>query len=368
MRATTVVGLSLLLLFACSPSPSATDNARPAPAAASGAGSAAPAPSGAAPPAASAPREPTLVKIGALLGASDAGIFLAMDRGYFAEQGLEIDITRGGTELVPPLATGDIDVLAATTAAALLNAMARDIPLRIVADKGSDPPGFSYQVITLRKDLWDSGQVRGWGDLRGRKLAAAGPVSSVDFLFARGLAESGLKPSDIERVSIAYPDMNAAFASGAIDVASFWEPLLTVGIDNGWVVRWKPVEEIDPGHQSGLLIYGKNFIADKPDVGHRFMKAYVQAVRVYNDAYRKGIGRAEVVASIAEHTGVKAELQDRTVPAGLNPDGCANAKDLADQLAWFRDEGHLQRELDLDAVLDNRFCERAVQELGRYSN
>jgi len=291
-----------------------------------------------------------------------------MDRGYFAEQGIEIEIFRGGTEFIPAVATGEMDVLAATTAAALLNAMARDIPLRIVADKGSDPPGFSYQVITLRKDLWDSGQVRGWADLRGRKLAAAGPVSSVDFLFARGLAEGGLKLADIERVSIAYPDMNAAFSSGSIDVASFWEPLLTVGIDQGWIVRWKPVEEIDPGHQSGVLIYGKNFIVDKPDLGQRFMKAYVQAVRVYNDAYRKGIGRAEVVASIAEHTGVKPELQERTVPAGLNPDGCANAKDLADQLAWFRDEGHLQRDLDLDAVLDNRYCERAVQELGRYGN
>jgi hypothetical protein len=62
------------------------------------------------------------------------------------------------------------------------------------------------------------------------------------------------------------------------------------------------------------------------------------------------------------------ELQERTVPAGLNPDGCANAADLADQLAWFRSAGYLQRDLELDAVLDNRFCERAVQELGRYGN
>jgi NitT/TauT family transport system substrate-binding protein len=98
------------------------------------------------------------------------------------------------------------------------------------------------------------------------------------------------------------------------------------------------------------------------------MKAYVQGVRAYNDAYRKGIGRDAVNASIASHTGVKLELQERTVPAGLNPDGCANAADLADQLAWFRSAGFLQRDLELDAVLDNRFCERAVQELGRYAN
>jgi ABC-type nitrate/sulfonate/bicarbonate transport system substrate-binding protein len=361
MRAILALAFIAGMLLACSAPREAPSKPQPAPAAAS-----APA------PAASAPAPPNSgpahLKVGALLGASDAGIFIGEERGYFAEQGITFEILRGGTEFIPALATGEMDVLAATTAAALVNAMARDIPMRVVADKGSDPPGFSYQVITLRKDLWDSGQVRGWGDLRGRRLAAAGPVSSVDFLFARGLAEAGLTLADVERLSVAYPDMNAAFASGTIDVASFWEPLLTVGIDNGWVVRWKPVEEIDPGHQSGLLIYGKNLLGDKLDVGYRFMKAYVQAVRVYNDAFRKGIGRAEVDAIIAERTGVKPELQSRTVPAGLNPDGCANAKDLADQLAWFRAEGHLQRDLELDAFLDNRFCERAVQDLGRYGS
>jgi ABC-type nitrate/sulfonate/bicarbonate transport system substrate-binding protein len=312
--------------------------------------------------------EPITIKVGANVGASDAGSFLAMDRGFFAEQGLDVDITRGSTELLPSLANGDLDVLAPAVSAALLNAMSRDIPLRIVADKGSDPPGFSYQVITLRKDLYDSGQVRGWGDLKGRRLAQVGVQSSVDFLFARGLATAGLGLGDVELVSLAYPDMNAAFANGSIDAASFWEPLLTVGIDQGWITRWKPVEEIDAGHQSGILIYGKNFLGDHLDQGYRFMKAYVQGVRVYNDAYRKGVGRDAATASIATHAGVKPELQDRTVPAGLNPDGCANSQDLADQLAWFKTVGYLQRDLELDAVVDNRFCERAVQELGHYAN
>jgi ABC-type nitrate/sulfonate/bicarbonate transport system substrate-binding protein len=360
MRAVSLLMLVLLMLVACGPS------RVPAP----GAGAAPPAsaPQSAAAPAAPSASGPVTIKVAANLGASDAGIFLAMDRGFFAEQGLEIDLTRGSSELLPSLATGELDVLAPAVSAALLNAMARDIPLRIVADKGSDPPGFSYQVITLRKDLYDGGQVRGWGDLRGRRLAQAGVQSSVDFLFARGLAQAGLTLNDVELVSINYPDMNAAFANGTIDAASFWEPLLTVGIDQGWVVRWKPVEEIDPGHQSGILIYGKTFLGEHLDQGYRFMKAYLQGVRVYNDAYRKGIGRDAVNASIASHAGVKPELQERTVPAGLNPDGCANSQDLADQLAWFRSVGYLQRDLEFDAVVDNRFCERAVQELGRYPN
>jgi ABC-type nitrate/sulfonate/bicarbonate transport system substrate-binding protein len=386
-----LIGLGLLVLLACAAPREAPRSAPAAPQAAAPAGSggapAAAAPGGGSAPAAPASTAggagglppipaaiaipagaPTMLKVGMNIGASDAGFFLAMDKGYFAEQGIDIDILRGsGPEFVPPLATGEMDVIGPAVSAALLNAMARDIPMRIVADKGSDPPGFSYQVMALRKDLWDSGQVRDWGDLRGRRLAAASSISSVHYLFSLGLNSAGLTLADVESLAMPYPDMNAAFANGQIDMASFWEPLLTVGIENGWVYRWKPVDEFDPGHQSGILIYGKNFLVDKPDLGYRFMKAYMQAVRVYNDAYRKQVGRDEVNAIISKHTNVRVDLVDRMVPAGLNPDGCPNVENLTKQVAWFRREGHLQRDLEMDFVVDTRFCERATQELGRYS-
>jgi ABC-type nitrate/sulfonate/bicarbonate transport system substrate-binding protein len=183
MRAACLVGLGLLLVVACSPAREAPRTSSPAPAPAGGAASApaAPAPSGASAPAAApggasaAARpastaggagglppipasipphsgSPTVLKLGMNIGASDAGFFIAMDRGYFAEQGIEIEVLRGsGPEFVPPLATGDMDVIGPAISLALLNAMSRDIPMRVVADKGSDPPGFSYQVMALRK-------------------------------------------------------------------------------------------------------------------------------------------------------------------------------------------------------------------------
>ncbi len=359
MRTALIVGLSLWTLLACT-TPRATPTAPQSASTESRAETESAAPPAVAPAAASGP---TLVRLGANVGASDAGIFLAMDWGYFAEQGLEIEIIRGsGSEQVAALATGEMDVGAGAVSAGLLNAMSRELPLRIVADKGSNPPGFGYQAIVLRKDLWDSGQVRSWADLRGRRIAAASVRSSVDFLLARGLAEAGLKLEDVDLVQVAYPDMNMALANGVIDAASFWEPLLTVGL-----VRWKGIDEVDPGHQSGTILYGTSFLANRPELGHRFMLAYVRALRLYNDAFRKGIGRDEVIASIARHTGVRPDLLARGVPVGLNPDGCANAQDLADQVAWFRSQGYLQRDLDLDAVLDNRFCQQAAQQLGPYS-
>src|SRR5215218_1881556 len=118
MRILLALGLALLGLAACAPPREARSGTE--------AGPAAPA------------SEPVTLRVGMNVGASDAGIFLAMDRGYFAEQGFEIDVTRGSTELMPSVATGDLDVLAPSVSAAMLNAMARDIPLRVVADKGSD--------------------------------------------------------------------------------------------------------------------------------------------------------------------------------------------------------------------------------------
>src|SRR5215210_4041831 len=110
----------------------------------------------AAPSFAPPPLAPATVRVGANIGASDVGVFLGMERGLFAQQGIEIDVVRGsGSDHVAAAATGELEVVAGAVNAGLLNAMGRDLPLRIVADKGSDPPGFSYQAFVVRKDLID---------------------------------------------------------------------------------------------------------------------------------------------------------------------------------------------------------------------
>src|SRR5688500_18395862 len=135
MRAAWVVGLGLLILGACAAPREAPRSAPGAPQAAAPAGSGgapvAAAPGGSGAPAAPASTGggagglppipaaialpaggPTMLKVGMNIGASDAGFFLAMDKGYFAEQGIDIDILRGsGPEVVPPLATGEKDVI-----------------------------------------------------------------------------------------------------------------------------------------------------------------------------------------------------------------------------------------------------------------
>jgi len=366
-----VVVLALSGLLGCS-APAAP---APAPPAASAPAAATTAPAQAAPGQAAAPTAtvpaassgPITLKVGANIGASDAGLFIGMERGYYAEQGLELDILPGsGSDQVAALATGELDVGAGAMNAGLLNAMSRELPLRIVADKGSTPPGFGYQAFVLRKDLADSGQVRTWADLRGRKIAAASVRSSVDFLLARGLGEVGLTIDDVEMVQIPYPNINAALANEAIDAAAFWEPLLTVGLDQGTLVRWKGADEIDPQQQSATLLYGPSFLTTNPDLGRRFMIAYVKGTRDYLDAFERGVDKENVIAALIKHTVVKDRaIYDRMDPAGFNRNGYADADDMEYQQDWYVQHGLEPVAIDIRQVVDNSFVDRALTVVGK---
>ena len=79
------------------------------------------------------------VHFGSPQAISDAGVFIASARGYFAEQGLNVDTQpfQSGPNTIVPLASGDLDVAGGTFSIALLNAIDRG--LKAKGYKGPDP-------------------------------------------------------------------------------------------------------------------------------------------------------------------------------------------------------------------------------------
>jgi NitT/TauT family transport system substrate-binding protein len=54
------------------------------------------------------------------------------------------------------------------------------------------------------------------------------------------------------------------------------------------------------------------------------------------------------------------------VPEGLNPDGYLNVDDIAADLRWFENEGLLPQPIPVERVVEYRFLEAALAELGGY--
>ena len=96
-----------------------------------------------------AAQEPYVVKVGILMSTTDTPLFIADKKGYFREEGLTVKFITfdSGAGMTVPLGSGQLDVGGGALSVGLYNAVQRGIDVRVVADLGSDPPG--YGLLSL---------------------------------------------------------------------------------------------------------------------------------------------------------------------------------------------------------------------------
>src|SRR5215813_13812435 len=106
-----------------------------------------------------APLNPRVaIKVGAIGAVSDAGIFIAQEKGYFTDEGLDVELVsfKAAPQILPAIATGEVQVSGSAVTPALFNAFARGIGMKLVADKGQVAKGFGFAAIVIRSDLTDA--------------------------------------------------------------------------------------------------------------------------------------------------------------------------------------------------------------------
>jgi NitT/TauT family transport system substrate-binding protein len=292
-----------------------------------------------------------------------------MDRGYFVEQGIELDYENfaSASEMVPALATRQVDGGGIAVNAATINAVARGVEMKAVADKGSMLPGFGWQAFLVRKDLLDSGRFKGAADLKGLVFGTTPPINAgAGFpTLERVLQQAGLTQDDLRIEALNFPDVNAALAAGSLDVGIQIEPLVQAAVDQGIAARWLGLDEVRPAQQIAVIGYGPSITVDNPALGRAFVLAYLRGVRDYHRAFTEGVGKAEVVASIAKHSTVKNRATvEAMAPVGLNPDGRINVDSLIEDQRFYVEKGTVTTPIDMHQIVDDSYVEAAVQVLG----
>jgi NitT/TauT family transport system substrate-binding protein len=358
------------LLEACAPTQGPTPQPAQSTAAPSPTQGTAPAASTAAPGATKGLQK---VRYGDLRLLSDGGVYIGMQEGYYADQGIEVELVSfdSAANMVAPLGTGQIEAGGGALSAGLFNAVGRGVKLLIVADKGhSDPtpPGFASSNFMVRKALWDSGQVGSSADLKGRKYGYVARGISTELDLRAFLKEGGLTIKDLDLVQMGFPDMVAAFANGAIDAASPGEPFATNIETQGSGVVLKRDYEVNPHNQVSAVLFSETM--GKSDLAARFMVAYLRSVRLYNDAFVKQNPetREKAISALISHTPVKERpLYDRMKMQGLHPDGQLNVRSIEEQQDYFLSEGLQEKRVDFEQIVDTRFIEQARKELGAYA-
>ena len=275
---------------------------------------------------------PTPVHIQVVGTTSEAALYLAQERGYFAQSNIAADcITLDwAAKSIPALANGHIDVAAGVLSAGLFNA------------------------------------IRAPEDLRGRRLALVSKASTVEYLADALLRQGNLQPSDVEYVELPFGDMGAAFANHAIDVAIGSEPTATSYADNNLATKWLCASDIMPNLQYTYIFFGPRFWRDHPQVAQAWMAAYLRGVNDWQAALNSAELRQPALETLTRFTPVKdVGLLARMNLSALTPGGAMHLDNIRNQVAWARERGYIDKEPSVDVLVDSSFVDQAARATGK---
>ncbi len=293
-----------------------------------------------------------------------APLYVAIERGYFAQQGLEVELidTIGGTSSFVVLASGRADVVVGGLGAGLFNAAARGLDFKVVGPVHMEKPPVSTPLVVSKK-AFDSGEIRSVKDLRGKKVAVNVIGSATEYWLYSALLRGGLTVTDVQMVAVPFPEVPAALANGAIAAGLLGEPLATLAEDRGQIVRLS--EDFINGMQVTAVYFSGEFIRRSPQLGVGFMVAWLRASRdLYGDGYRRGA----ISRIVEKYTGVPAAVVMRAKPPFHDPNGKMNVNDFARLQEYFKKAGELTYEKSLQpaAYIDTTFVQQALQIVGPF--
>jgi NitT/TauT family transport system substrate-binding protein len=295
-----------------------------------------------------------------------APIYIALDTGLFRAQGLDVELRffEGAVPVVMAVAAGDAAIGATVFLPAFYN-LAGKGGLKVIAGTNHGKPGFRSHAFLASPRAFEAGftQVRDFG---GRSVGSTAIGSLPHYsvvLVARkyGFDHRSMRIVPLQTIS----NVVAALKSGQIDGAAL-PAIVSVAAEARGDVRIIGWVDDEVPWQIGGLFTANRVIRERREVLERFMRAYRQAARAYHDALlvpARGADAAKADAMlqiIAGHAG-QSPAQVRKAIAYIDPDGRMDAKDIADQIAFWQSEGHVDKTVDPAQVVDTSFTAVATQ-------
>ena len=312
---------------------------------------------------------PLVVRYASVGGTTDAAIFIGLDYGIFRQAGIDLRYRRldRAAALLGAVATDQLDVAGISLTPGLFASLQRGVNLRVVGDKESILKDFAATQLLARPEYAGGTTGDMLRRLRGKTIAVSGRTSVSYFLLGSLLKKYGMTTKDVRVVELTYSAQIAAFPNRAIDAGVMLEPFLTQALANGDAIAVSDFVEIVPPVGASIvpIVYSEKFAANRT-AGVAFMTAYMRAVRIYTDAFKKNIGKDRVIATVAKHTGFPAPIIRDGNPVGFAPNQEVNIQFMEQAQRFHIEQGFLREAVDVRRLIDPSFARAAVRVLGEY--
>jgi len=208
------------------------------------------------------------ITIGSAPLESSALIYIAEERGFFAENGLDVTVKQYATGAVAhnALLKGEVDLAVPAEYPLVGSAFIKEETGVIATIAKSQ-----YFSLVGRKDLG----VANVADLGGRKIGLV-QKTIAEFYFGRFLVLNGIDPSQVTLVNIDYTQSEEAIVSGAVDAVVSRPPYVFATIERLGenAITW----QVQSSQALYAIITARNsWLAAKPELTRRLLKSLARA-------------------------------------------------------------------------------------------
>jgi NitT/TauT family transport system substrate-binding protein len=253
-------------------------------------------------------------------------VFISLDKGFFAEQNLKVDIVYvpSSAQVIQQLTSGSLDVTMSTGLVDPIRAIEKGSPIAIVRLEAQSPP---YALVAKPS-------IRSYAELKGKVISVGGPKDITRIYVERMLAPSGVKPGEFDMVFAGATSARAqALLANAVDAAILLPPFNFQAVAQGFHELGLTVDFAPELPFSGTVV-NLPWAKAHPDVMARVLAAHAKATAWFEDDRN----RAEAVRIMVE-------------ASKLKPDEVEKAYDFFRKGKFFEPTGKVSRKR-LAALVD----------------
>ncbi|MEM1400397.1 MAG: ABC transporter substrate-binding protein [Pseudomonadota bacterium] len=302
--------------------------------------------------------------VGALSLTSHSGSFIAVERGYFADAGLDVELKffQAAQPMAVAIASGDVDFGVTAISGGLLS-LAEKGAIKVIGGALSEEPGIDGQKVLASDAAFQDGLTSTEG-LGGKRYGVTTAGSSFHYMGSRIAGSHGATPEFVPLQKVGA--IVGALKSGQIDAWSIVPHIAKPLAGSSAVHIIGNVADYLPNYQVTTVFTSADNASNDRGFTESFLAGFGMGVSDYNATMvdkENGDGAIdEMVGLIHKYVYTDRPLE-KAAPSiingsmRLNKGAAINVASVRDQLEWMQSEGLVDGAITLDTFLDTSYVD-----------
>ena len=301
-------------------------------------------------------------KVGVLRLSSSAPVFIAQDKGYFREAGLDVELKffDAAQPIAVATTSGDIDFGVTAFTAGLYNLAGKGV-LKVIGGMSREKAGYPLIGYFASNNAYAAG-LKTPKDLAGKRIAVTQVGSSFHYSLGLLADKYGFKLAEVKIIPLqSLSNAAAALKGETVDAALLPVSTARTLIDSGGAKFLGWVGDETPW-QLGAVFASPKTLTNKALVT-KLLSVLARADREYHDVVLASVkdGKADIndktrplLEIIAKYTNLPVEQVVGNC-AYIDPDGKLDVKNVDNQIAWLQEQGFVDKGFSADTIVAKEY-------------